>query len=219
MDITHGLLVEVEILCKERLLVQRLDYLHVPFRCSRCHDTGHLQRTCPLLLNSLSCSSKDGTPVSHCPSSTFAPAHPKMGNYSQALSLFEDVSNSLLEAINEMDSAPILDCHPDCVNLEAPVLDSLAEIPSLSPPCSLDSFPSAPLPLDSSPLPNPSIPSVLSHEDFPPLPPHASPLPLIPSPHSPVSSPSFFYPLLQRSLSIFSATTPSSPITLHRNSI
>ena len=34
MDISHRLPAEVEILCKERLLVQRLDYLHVLFRCS-----------------------------------------------------------------------------------------------------------------------------------------------------------------------------------------
>ena len=31
MDISLSLLAEVEILCKERLLVQKLDYLHIPF--------------------------------------------------------------------------------------------------------------------------------------------------------------------------------------------
>ena len=51
MDVSHGLSAKVEILFKERLLVQRLDHLHVPFRCSRCHDTGHLRRTCPFFLN------------------------------------------------------------------------------------------------------------------------------------------------------------------------
>ena len=36
LDVTLGLPAEVEILCKDCLLVQRLDYLHVPFRCSIC---------------------------------------------------------------------------------------------------------------------------------------------------------------------------------------
>ena len=31
MDLSRGLPAEVEILCNECLLVQRLDYLHVPF--------------------------------------------------------------------------------------------------------------------------------------------------------------------------------------------
>ena len=38
LDVSHGLPAEVEILCKDRLLVQRLDYLHVPFRCSICRE-------------------------------------------------------------------------------------------------------------------------------------------------------------------------------------
>ena len=42
MDVSHGLPTEVEILYKERLLVQKLDYIHVSFRWSWCHDTGHL---------------------------------------------------------------------------------------------------------------------------------------------------------------------------------
>ena len=46
-DISMGLLVEVEILCGERLLIQRLDYLHVPFRCSCCRAVGHLWKVCP----------------------------------------------------------------------------------------------------------------------------------------------------------------------------
>ena len=33
LDISHGLPAEMEILCKERLLVQKLDYLHVSFHC------------------------------------------------------------------------------------------------------------------------------------------------------------------------------------------
>ena len=31
MDVSLGLPVEVEIICMDRLLIQKLDYLHVPF--------------------------------------------------------------------------------------------------------------------------------------------------------------------------------------------
>ena len=47
MDISRGLPTEVEILCNERLLIQRLDYLHVPFRCSCCRTVGHLRNSFP----------------------------------------------------------------------------------------------------------------------------------------------------------------------------
>ena len=47
LDISRGLPAEVEILCNERLLIQRLDYLHVPFRCSCRRVVSHLRKACP----------------------------------------------------------------------------------------------------------------------------------------------------------------------------
>ena len=44
MDISVGLPVEVEIPCHEHLFVQRLDYLNIPFRCSRFREFGHLRK-------------------------------------------------------------------------------------------------------------------------------------------------------------------------------
>ena len=49
MDITKGLLADVEILCLERLFSQRLDYLGIPFRCSQCREIGHLRHDCPIM--------------------------------------------------------------------------------------------------------------------------------------------------------------------------
>ena len=43
IDISRGLPADVEILCKDRLFIQRLDYQGIPFRCSICQDTGHLR--------------------------------------------------------------------------------------------------------------------------------------------------------------------------------
>ena len=68
-------------------------------------------------------------------------------------------------------------------------------------------------------LPGSDLPVLDSMENFPPL------LPIVPlsgqasPPHSPISSPSFSDPSLKRSLSIFTASTPTSPSTLHLNSI
>ena len=47
LDITKGLSAEVEILCHDRLFVQRLDFQGIPFRCNVCRETGHLQCDCP----------------------------------------------------------------------------------------------------------------------------------------------------------------------------
>ena len=79
MDISLGLPTDVEILCKDRLLVQKLDYLHVPFRCSRCRETGHLQRTCPLFQNERSCLSTEGSPAAIGRVAPFNLEHLKLG--------------------------------------------------------------------------------------------------------------------------------------------
>ena len=50
LDVSKGLLVDIDIVCGKHIINQRLDYLHIPFRCNYCHDTGHLRRNCSLLL-------------------------------------------------------------------------------------------------------------------------------------------------------------------------
>jgi hypothetical protein len=47
IDITKGLPSTLEIEWRGRKIHQQLDYLGIPFRCSRCRETGHLRRSCP----------------------------------------------------------------------------------------------------------------------------------------------------------------------------
>jgi hypothetical protein len=44
LDVHGGLPELLEIDWRGRLIVQRLDYLRIPFRCSICHKMGHLRR-------------------------------------------------------------------------------------------------------------------------------------------------------------------------------
>ena len=54
LDISSGLLLEINIVCNDKVICQRLDYLNVPFRCNFCHETSHLRSTFTSLLHSLS---------------------------------------------------------------------------------------------------------------------------------------------------------------------
>jgi hypothetical protein len=47
VDIHSGLLETLEIQWRDQLFSHRLDYLGLPFRCTRCHKTGHLKNTYP----------------------------------------------------------------------------------------------------------------------------------------------------------------------------
>ena len=42
LDLSTGLPAEVDIICNDRVIRQRIDYLNVPFRCSYCRAVGHL---------------------------------------------------------------------------------------------------------------------------------------------------------------------------------
>ena len=49
LDISKGLLPEIDLLYGDPVITQRLDYLHMPFRCNYSHETGHLRNSCTLL--------------------------------------------------------------------------------------------------------------------------------------------------------------------------
>ena len=49
LDISKGIIPEVDIVCGNRVITQKLDYLHMLFRCNFCHETGHLRNACALL--------------------------------------------------------------------------------------------------------------------------------------------------------------------------
>ena len=51
LDVSKGLLPDIDIVCNSSFFTQRLDYLNMPFRCSYCHETGHLRNKCTSLLH------------------------------------------------------------------------------------------------------------------------------------------------------------------------
>ena len=63
MDISVGLLADVEILCHEHLFSHHLDYLNIPFRCSCCRDVGHLHRECLVLRQGATSLSSQHSPL------------------------------------------------------------------------------------------------------------------------------------------------------------
>lgn len=140
MDILVGLLSEVEILCHERLFLRRLDYLNIPFRCSRCREVGHLQRECPVLCQGATSPCTHPSPllrqssppplgvVTNC-SPSLARASPTKGNYTNACSFFDDV----LEQELLLDSVVSSGSLPSSAGASVPLgsLPSLVSDPSL----------------------------------------------------------------------------------------
>ena len=51
LDVSKGLLPDIDIVCNSSVFTQILDYLNMPFRCSYCHETGHLRNKCSCLLH------------------------------------------------------------------------------------------------------------------------------------------------------------------------
>ena len=50
MNITEPLPDTIELEYHDEIWNQTLDYEHIPFRCRRCHEYGHLLRECPITL-------------------------------------------------------------------------------------------------------------------------------------------------------------------------
>ena len=50
MNITEPLLDSIELEYHDEIWNQPIDYEHIPFRCRRCHEYGHLYRECPITL-------------------------------------------------------------------------------------------------------------------------------------------------------------------------
>lgn len=48
MDISKELPEEVKISWEDEKWFQPINYEHIPFRCRRCHEHGHLFQDCPL---------------------------------------------------------------------------------------------------------------------------------------------------------------------------
>jgi hypothetical protein len=46
IDIHAGLMESLELEWRGQIMIQRLDYLGIPFRCSHCRQTGHLRNDC-----------------------------------------------------------------------------------------------------------------------------------------------------------------------------
>ena len=51
MDVSKGLLPDINIVCSISIFTQRLDYLNMPFRCSYYHETGDLRNKCSSLIH------------------------------------------------------------------------------------------------------------------------------------------------------------------------
>ena len=48
MNIANPIPYSVELEYHEEVWQENLDYEHIPFRCCRCHEYGHLVKECPI---------------------------------------------------------------------------------------------------------------------------------------------------------------------------
>ena len=137
MDISVGLAADVEILCNERLLAQRLDYLHVSFRCSRCHKTGHLRRACPFLRYGSANSGSDGSPTVTERVDPTEQDHSILGIFSNTLSPSDVVSDSFLDAIDDLILSRAKAPPPVSSPAPYPLSNSMSSLPEPIPACAL----------------------------------------------------------------------------------
>ena len=141
MDISWGLPVEVEILCNERLLIQRLDYLHIPFRFSYCRSVDHLRNSCP---HRFSRRNNLGIGDSRTPmpsASATEGQRPPLGNTIDSPSPTDVVSDSFLEVVDDLIKSHNKSYVPPLCSIT--ILDSPPRSPlkALNPPLSSESSP------------------------------------------------------------------------------
>lgn len=51
MNITEALRDSIKLEYHDEIWHQPVDYEHIPFRCRRCHEYGHLYRECPIMIS------------------------------------------------------------------------------------------------------------------------------------------------------------------------
>ena len=113
LDISRGLPTEVEILCKDRLLIQKLDYLHVPFRCNSCRSVGHLRNTCPLRLSDEISSNTEVPGLVSPPASPDTSSHPPPSPSLLSSQPPQQVPESFFEAVDNLILSHRLSGPPD----------------------------------------------------------------------------------------------------------
>ena len=115
VDITKGLISEIDIVCGDIVITQRLDYLHMSFRCNYCHETGHLRNTCHSLRTGLPI--KSGFNFIHVPDlphpeTCSQPTDPLEDSTdiiyaSSSPSTFDDLSKGQLMYIEDMEAVAL----------------------------------------------------------------------------------------------------------------
>ena len=137
MDISLNLPTEVDILCNERLLVQRLDYLHVLFCCSSCHETGHLRCASPSLRFGCADSGSDVSPTVTKWADPTELDHAIPGTYTNSLSPSDVVSDSFLDAIDDLILSRAKAPPPVSSPTPYPLSNSMSSLPEPIPACAL----------------------------------------------------------------------------------
>ena len=50
LNISKGLPTKIKVIWGNRVILQKMNYLHIPFRCFYWRETGHVKARCPFLL-------------------------------------------------------------------------------------------------------------------------------------------------------------------------
>ena len=216
LDVSHGILPEIEIDCNSVVITQKLDYLRMPFRCSYCHETGHLRKSCSFLLQGipLSVGFADTDPSLECSPSPTLQQHSSQD------------SQSLIDASTDFPTPPTMfgpydSSFPTSVGdltKEELLFIKDVETMALSSSRSRNELVVDPLSPSHTPLLVVSPPPPFNLENFPPLT-HSTSPPCMAPPGSPLTTPSFDDPTLLKALDIFTDKSPISPSVLPLDSI
>ena len=179
MDLTTGLPLELDIICHERIIQQRLDYLNLPFRCSIYSAVVHLRRTCPEFRKKNASPSSSPLSQAHDPSPSpnsrvIDVVEPSKGTLSQACYFFYDAIEQDLQFIDSVTamspslgttklSSRAIVSAPNVTSSDLELTPSAPSVPIKDPGTPLrDSLP--------TPLPSSMVPSIFSESDFLDLP-------------------------------------------------